>query len=68
MCEPHLLEECAKHNPEHRFERQARPFGEYDDLVHETPLLRMKDMEAQRRSQELVIITLACMLLEKEKR
>lgn len=65
ICEAHLMDECANHPPNHRFRRLPRPFGEYDDEVYETPLLRVRDLQAQRLSQEIVIMTLACMLLEK---
>lgn len=65
ICEAHLMDECARHPPNHRFRRLPRPFGEYDDDVYETPLLRIRDIEAQRLSQEIVIMTLACMLLDK---
>ncbi|MCO5598707.1 hypothetical protein L7F22_052805 [Adiantum nelumboides] len=66
ICEAHLMDECASHPPNHRFRRLPRPFGEYDDAVYETPLLRVRDLQAQRLSQEIVIMTLACMLLEKQ--
>lgn len=66
ICEAHLMDECATHPPNHRFRRLPRPFGEYDDGVYETPLLRVRDLQAQRLSQEIVMMTLACMLLEKQ--
>ncbi|PWN35528.1 uncharacterized protein FA14DRAFT_154940 [Meira miltonrushii] len=66
ICEAHLMDECANHPPNHRFRRLPRPFGEYDDEVYETPLLHVRDLQAQRLSQEIVMMTLACMLLEKQ--
>ena len=65
ICEAHLVDECQRHSEKHQFHRLPRPFGEYDGNVYETPLLRLRDLEAQRASQEIVIMTLACMLLEK---
>lgn len=63
ICEPHLFAECRSHNQSHRFVRQPRPFGQFDDCVQETPLLQAKDMQEERQSHELVIMSLACLLL-----
>lgn len=64
ICEPHLAEECRKHNQSHHFIRQPRPFAEFDDAVQETPLLDAKGMQEERRTHELIVMTLACVLLD----
>ena len=63
ICEAHLFTECRDHDQSHHFIRQPRPFADFDDYVQETPLLKAEDLKQERKQHELVVMTLACILL-----